>query len=383
MRDIFDLIDEIEVDDYEMEEMNVSEFEKEKIKRDVKKAMKKKKHKKNGLAAAAVCCALIGSIGTLGIVNPTYAADIPIVGDIFRFLDNGRTGVFDKYKENSDGINITKEDKGISITIRDAVFYRNTIAYTYEIRSDIDLGTNPSIRGVEVKGHEDDSYGEGSSATRAGDNVYVGQGVATYDDEINEDNIKVKINIDSIPIITENSSTQHFKGNWEFNFNLHKVQSTNQIINKDNKQDGIKCSINNIYKTPMSFSIEYSICFDNDILNKMIDENASVKEKTRQQARAMCGIRTMLEVKDDLGNVYINDLRRGYSPSDDMSNIDTSCTFGQLNPEATKLIITPKIKFRDDNELTFEKEDDDIFFNGDDLKGKEIIFDDIVVDLDK
>lgn len=58
-------------------------------------------------------------------------------------------------------------------------------------------------------------------------------------------------------------------------------------------------------------------------------------------------------------------------------------SFGQLNPNASKLIITPKVSFKDDSEITFEDEDDDIFFNGDDLKGKEIVFDDIVVDLEK
>ena len=47
------------------------------------------------------------------------------------------------------------------------------------------------------------------------------------------------------------------------------------------------------------------------------------------------------------------------------------------------MIITQKVSFKDDSEITFEDEDDDIFFNGDDLKGKEIVFDDIVVDLEK
>lgn len=382
MKDIFELIDEIEVNEDEMEEMDVSEFEREKIKNNIKRVIKKKKRKKNGLAVAAVCCAIIGSIGTLGIVNPTYAADIPIVGDIFRFLDNGKTGVYDKYKENSNEINMTKEDKGISITIRDAVFEGNRITYTYEIKSNMDLGKNPSITGIEVSGHEDDGFGESSHVQKSGTNTYVGQCIATYDDEIKEDDIKVKIKVDKIRILI-GENREVVEGKWDFKFNLHRVQGIDKVVNQRTQKEGITCSINKIHKTPMSFTIEYSTSFDDEIVNKLIDKNASIKEKTRQQARAACGIKKMLEVRDDLGNIYNTDLHGESSSSEDMHNIITSSIFGQLNPNASQLIITPKVSFRGDGEITFEDKDDDIFFNGDDLKGKEIVFDDIVVDLEK
>ena len=60
---------------------------------------------------------------------------LPIVGDIFRFLDNGRTGLYENsktdagkimephynYKQYTTVLNMTKESKGIKITINDAI----------------------------------------------------------------------------------------------------------------------------------------------------------------------------------------------------------------------------------------------------------------------
>ena len=144
MKDIYELLNDVDIDESEIDTMDVSEFEKEKVKKHLRKLLKKNKGwKKKGLIAAALCCAVIGSIGAVGIKNPAYAAEIPIVGDIFRFLDNGRTGVYDKYKENANEINVTKESNGVAITIKDAIFDGKTITYTYEIKSDKDLGKNP------------------------------------------------------------------------------------------------------------------------------------------------------------------------------------------------------------------------------------------------
>ena len=42
------------------------------------------------IAAAAIIIGL--SAATFGLTFPAYAGNIPIIGDIFRFLDNGKTG---------------------------------------------------------------------------------------------------------------------------------------------------------------------------------------------------------------------------------------------------------------------------------------------------
>ena len=81
---------------------------KRKVKRNVKQSICTKKNEKleKGVAAASI---LVGvSVAMLGIGFPTYAGGLPIVGDIFRFLDNGRTGLYENYKEFSTELNMTR-----------------------------------------------------------------------------------------------------------------------------------------------------------------------------------------------------------------------------------------------------------------------------------
>ena len=178
MKDIYELLNDVEIDENEMDIIDVSEFEKENVKKHLRKSLKKNKGwKKKSLIAAALCCVVIGSVGAVGITNPAYAAEIPVVGDIFRLLDNGRTGVYDKYKENANEINVTKESNGVAITIKDAIFDGKTISYTYEIKSDKDLGEMP--RAADLLAFSIKEYKGGTNTDfdikKVADNTYIGQ----------------------------------------------------------------------------------------------------------------------------------------------------------------------------------------------------------------
>ena len=62
-------------------------------------------------------------------------------------MDNGRTGLYDDYKEYSTEINMTEESNGIKVTINDAIYDGKTVSVTYSIESDQDLGDDPIIFG--------------------------------------------------------------------------------------------------------------------------------------------------------------------------------------------------------------------------------------------
>ena len=85
MKDIYELLNDIDIDEKELEEIEASEIEK-KSKAQCKTidAYEEKDEKlKKGVAAASI---LVGvSVAMLGIGFPTYAGGLPIVGDIFRF----------------------------------------------------------------------------------------------------------------------------------------------------------------------------------------------------------------------------------------------------------------------------------------------------------
>ncbi|PFL25335.1 anti-sigma factor, partial [Bacillus thuringiensis] len=111
---------------------------------------------------------LVGvSVAMLGIGFPTYAGGLPIVGDIFRFLDNGRTGLYENYKADVEKpaelhnnykqyaivLNMIKESNGIKITVNDVIFDGKTVSINYSIESNRDLGKNPStLEFLTIKG---------------------------------------------------------------------------------------------------------------------------------------------------------------------------------------------------------------------------------------
>ena len=72
---------------------------------------------------------------------------MPIVGDIFRFLDNGRTGLYENYKEFSTELNMTRESNGVKVTINDVISDGRTVSITYSLESEQDLGNDPIILG--------------------------------------------------------------------------------------------------------------------------------------------------------------------------------------------------------------------------------------------
>ena len=369
MKDIYEILNDVDIDENEIDTMEVSDIEKANVKKYLKKSLKKNKGwKKKGLIAVALCCVVIGSVGVVGIRNPAYAAEIPVVGDIFRFLDNGRTGVYEKYKENANEINITKESNGVAITIKDAIFDGKTVSYTYEIKSDKDLGERPSADGMpgfSIKGYNEGMTGS-SQIEKVGENTYIGQNNMSIDGE--KDEISCKLNIRKIEASGQNDSITVVDGKWDFDFNLKALESKKQIINKSTEKDGVKVNVDSISKTSMSFIVTYSQIVPKELNNKWISMDLDI------------------EIKDDLGNIYKGE--GNGSQGDNQNNMTGSTTFGKLDENATKLIITPKMYLsntgggvsmdENGNETEIKHTID-----ADHPERGEIIFDDIVVDLKK
>lgn len=369
MNDIYELLNNVDIDENEIETMQVSDIEKANVKKYLKKSLKKNKGwKKKGLVVAALCCVVIGSVGAVGITNPAYAAEIPIVGDIFRFLDNGRTGVYEKYKDYAEVIGLTQESNGVSITIKEAIFDGRTLSYTYEIKTDKDLGEAPflSVGGPTLNIKNYNGGTSGSSGTKKiDDNTYVGQDNMTMNEERKD--ISFELNFTNIGDMSSMGSKE-IKGNWDFKINLKALENKKQLVNKGTEKDGVKANIDSISKTPISFIITYSQIVPKGLKGKWFDMNLDI------------------EAKDDLGNIYEGQGDGGYG--DDKGNMTLSKTFGKLDKNATKLMITPKMYLS--NTGGGVKLDE----NGDEIKirpiidinnreKREILLDDIVIDLEK
>lgn len=358
MKDIYELLNDVDIDENEIDEMEVLDIEKANVKKHLKKSLKKNKAwKKKGLIAAILCCAIIGSVGIVGITNPAYAAQIPIIGDIFRLLDNGRTGVYDKYKENANEINVTKESNGVAITIKDAIYDGKTLSYTYEMRGDRDLGKHAFI--FEYEGGQIGS----SHIEKVGENTYIGQ-YNIKNIEQGKDQINCKLNIRKIDVQGAKSGDFYLEGKWDFNIHLKAIESDKGIINKGIEKDGIGVNIDSISRTKMSFIINYSNRVPKELMDKWLLTTLNI------------------EAKDDLGNIYTGVSNGSHG---DGENMTYSTTFGKLDESATKLVITPKMSLAN---IETEKMDEagnivNVVIDEDHPAEGEIIFDDIEINLEK
>lgn len=369
MKNIYQLLQEIEADEMEMreieKEVEVTELERAIVKKRLKQSIRKKKGwNSKGIIAVALAGLVIGSTAYVGITNPTYAAGIPIIGDIFRFLDNGRTGVYDLYKENSNEINITKESNGIRITIKDAIFDGKTITYTYEINTDKDLGARPMVGmgpSFDIVNYTGGLTGSERVEKVAG-GTYIGQANYSVSGEL--DQVKCKLKIEDI-LVADLNKEEKIRGNWLFKFQLQAVERNSKAINQETEKDGFTVIIDNIIETPMSFIIEYT---------------QQVPEAYRND---WDGVFTELVVKDDLGNVYEGQGNggEGHVPTGIMN---WSMTFGKLDEKASKLIVTPKVFLSTmAGGVSFDE-------NGNETKlepiktkeDREFFLDDIVIELD-
>ena len=325
MKDIYELLNDTTIDDNEFEEMAVTEFEKANVKSNLKKAITKKKKRMSWKLKVAAVAMIAGlSVTTFGVTFPASAGNIPIIGDIFRFLDNEKTGIYDEYKEYSTEMNMTQDSNGIKVTINDAVFDGKTVAITYSIDSEKDLGDDITTFGSpDIKG----SIGMAGSSkiSKVDDYHYVGLYRATPIDlaPIGNESVDIKWSLDSF---IQPNTMEKVKGNWKFAFSLEATDSQVQLSNQSAEQNGVKVNIEKVSFTPMSFIVYY---------NHEVAEHVSDKWHE---------VYVELDVQDDLGNIYSGQGNGGSGK--DSYNLSLSKTFEKLDPNATKLIVTPHITFR-------------------------------------
>jgi hypothetical protein len=342
MKDIYELFNDVTIDENEFEEMEVSEIEKAKVKKALKMTIhemkKRNKVKKNVVAASIIVCL---SATTFGLTFPAYAKNVPVIEDIFRFFDQDRfgsientsdhndtqkkeTGLYYEYKQYSNEINLTRESNGVKFTVNNGVFDGKTVTLTYTIESEHQLG-NVGVYGPVIQGM--DSMGGTSKTTKVDTNKYVGILTLSSYEDIDLDVANVKWNIDKI---SNPDTNLEIKGDWKFKFSLKAVDSKMQLSDSSAEKNGVKVDIERISVNPMSFIVDYS------------------QEVSQLVTNTWDGVDVDLEIKDDLGNIYSGE-GNGGKGTEGTFNISLSKTFEKLDEKATKLFITPNVTLRDYN----------------------------------
>lgn len=92
-----------------------------------------------------------------------------------------------------------------------------------------------------------------------------------------------------------------------------------QLSNGFAEEEGIRVGIEKVVFTPMSFIVYY----DQEVSAQAMEKGTDVD--------------VQLKVQDDLGNIYVGEVNGGFGKNP--YTISWSQTFGQVDPNATKLII--------------------------------------------
>lgn len=302
----------------EIEPVEVTELEKKRVQHHVL-GKKKKQPVWRKFAIAAVI--LLGATVTTPFAFPSLASQIPFMKNI---VDYTNTHLLNSnFSDLATVIEQVQSSEGISIMIENAVFDGTSVTLTYAIETDKSLGERPFIHGFFDVTSASGMAGTGS-IEKINDTTYIGieKFTPNFDKEA-PDEILVRWHPQEIRTLSEVT----YKGDWQFEFKLPKLQNEVKLVHATGQLDDVQIVVTSIEQNALSTVIHYE---------QYVDE-ATIKEWPHTSSE-------IIEVKDNLGNVYTVNGNGGFSP-DEGRSFEWSITIDQLHPDATSLILTPQIYY--------------------------------------
>ncbi|WP_431027222.1 DUF4179 domain-containing protein [Lysinibacillus sp. LZ02] len=319
MKEIYKAFNDIELDQTEFIELEVHDIEKARVKKYLQQTMTKKKKRNGWLPRFAIASILfvIGGIG-VGLAFPASAGSIPIVRDIFKFIDGDRSALYENYKEFSTEVLLTEKSKGIEITINDAIYDGETVFITYSIYSEKPLGEQPSFR--EMTSLKDaDGHTSGMEVMKVDEHNYVG---VLRVGSIGQNVGQTAHIVWAIDKILNPETEKVINGNWRFAFSVDATTQYTTSINQSVEQDGIKVTIEKITQTPMSVIVYARQQLEENVLQEWNSVNLD------------------FTMTDNVGNFYEGVGNGGRGEIHDMM---IGKTFEKLDEHATTITIAPQL----------------------------------------
>lgn len=268
MKDIYEVLNDIDIDENEFEEIFVDDIEKERVKKNLRKSIGKKRlmNKKKICAAAITFVVMSSAI----IAKPALAINIPIIGELFK---KNLVSVNKDYVNYIETIGKTKSYKGIDVTFESAVADKNTLFLSFivknnnkEIKNDYRDYTNAisPMKSMKINGKYVSMSGGASWDFIDKNTIRVLQDI-----DLESDNIEDKMNVD-----IDISKLFGISGDWGVQFFMDKSKQTERTYEKELNVDininGVKGKISNVTVTPLTVKIEGKGHF-----NDMSDNNVS------------------------------------------------------------------------------------------------------------
>lgn len=288
-KSIYDLLNEVKMDEKEYEEMELSSEEKDRKKQEILKEVRTMKKEKNmttrkKVMGAVAACAVV--IGTVGFANPSLAKEL-FSGTFGKLIENskgtkneeedtarytiiGKNAVDVEAEvqksDNSEAYITTAEQNGVKISVSDVYCDGYVLYYTTTLQTD-DAGLNqadwicttekPEAEYVVINGINAGT-GTGTSFEKMSDGTFVktsqielinlksedGQQVLFENENSFDVEYVVKdfagADADAWDEQGEYVKTGEVAGEWKLKFPVTVDQSQNEIVNIDKEENGIK-----------------------------------------------------------------------------------------------------------------------------------------------
>lgn len=361
MKDIYDQLNDINVDASQFEEEEVSAAEMDSVKTELRRKIRTPKPVRwKKMAAAASITIGLSSAALFGLSFTSFAQEIPIIGQVFKWFNDD--GLYENYSEHANALSMTQEDNGISITVNEAVFDGKMLYITYDIVSETDLGETPYFKGMPAILNHDGGHMATAShdIKKVDDTHYVGITKAQIYPENRVEQGSFDFHIEGI-LLEPGDNVELVPGNWKFQFDLQATNNVEQLVGLASADNDVTVTVDKVVYTPMS-----TVLFYEELV-------------TRELNTKWDFISVRVAVKDDLGNTYTTEHNGGMSNTD--LRLYHSNTFGKLDPKATKLIVTPSVELAqrdgtDENGSYYRNE-------GSTAPMEEFELDEIVIEIEK
>lgn len=317
----------VKLDVETIEEKPLTDLQKQQIRKVIQTNKAPKRYFKNLVAAAVIgICTLTGSYFAL----PTIASQVPFIENILTRI--APDFIPENYVDLATVINQVESSNGIDLMIENAVYDGNTLMVTYAIRTDLDLGEQPSTRAMlDIKGVT--AASGVSSLEKVEDGVYIGMMKIT---PFSRKDIGESIQVKWQPgTITNTETNEEFKGDWSFVFTMEALPIITQLTTAKSETEKVVLSVPQIDYTDLTAVIHYEFDVDSAVIKQYPLLTVDI-----------------VKVTDNLGNEH-EIHGNGGAISDAGHGFDWSLSIYTLTDDVTSVTVTPEISYvKESGEVT-------------------------------
>lgn len=263
MKDVYELLNDVDVDLSQYEEVELTDIEKKRIKKRLHQNLKVSIIPKASKVIAAVLCVLVVAGFTLAKTAPTFAEGIPVVGKIIKHITGYDYAEFDKY---TSVINKDVVKSGVNATLNEVMLDENQLRIASTFKSEDKFeGMSVLVRFPEIYiNGKLLNVGGGATGQFADSNTYLNVDTLDIHNIKVPDNISMKVVYNEIQIVDEKGNVnKEIAGPWAFEFNVSKseIEKNTKVIKLNNSvaAGDIEMNLKELSITPLTTNLSYKL----------------------------------------------------------------------------------------------------------------------------